>query len=295
MYGNSVLRFCILACILGSPVTAYCADVQLVANVGFENGDFPEGWEFGSQHGGTGTIVLDPSGEVPGSTKGYRATYPVASGGVYTWLVLNIGSYQTRDVAIDFWAKMPSDVKHGLKFLKVFGKSSPEGGYANATLGLDFTGIDNGSMFNVGYGDGTELSNDAQNIIRFDGSTREYYGRSFGTATVDTPQMKPFASSDWGTSWHHFKFRVKFNSGTSTANEIADGEFFVSIDDKIYVDAKNIFNRNPANDNIRSVEFGGWSQSGEAPFEVWYDSIVVTINGFYDQPQIPLNVTKAIE
>jgi hypothetical protein len=80
-----------------------------------------------------------------------------------------------------------------------------------------------------------------------------------GTAVVKTPQMSDLRSADWGTGWHHFRIHIKFNSGTTSQNEVPNGEFYLEIDGKVYADATGIHNRNPANGPINYIEFFGWA------------------------------------
>jgi hypothetical protein len=262
--------------------------------VNFEEEGFPSSWSIGSQSGGGHEIISDMSGIVPGSTRAFKASYPVPEGGQYVWMGIDVSDLKTKHVAVEFWARMPSTTKHGLKFVKVFGKRVGSN-TANATFGLDYTGIDYGSMYAINFGDGSSETNDAQNIIKFDGTNPEWVGRSRSVAIIETPQNSRWPSSAWGDDWHHFKLRVKFNSGTTKEDEVADGEFYVEIDGKVYVNAKNIFNRHYSNGDIASVEFGGWSQTGTSEFEVWYDNILVTADGFIDQPVMTNGVTKVID
>jgi hypothetical protein len=97
--------------------------------------------------------------------------------------------------------------------------------------------------------------------------------------------MSDFPSTAWGTGWHHFRMHIKFNSGTSSSNEVADGEYYLEIDGKVYVDATGFFNRNPQNGPIGYVGFFGWAQDDPQPFDVWYDNIVISTGGFASDPQ----------
>jgi hypothetical protein len=221
------------------------------------------GWSFGSQAGGNVAISTDTSLNYNGHSGSVVGSYPVATGNVYAWGDFSVASLHTEDIYIDFWAKMPA-AKQGLKFLKIFG-ANQGAGYANTTFSLDYTGYDFGAMYQVSFGDGTGLQNDTANVINFDGSSPSLIGRSYGLAAVSTPQMTRFASSQWGTSWHHFQMHVKFNSGTSSANEVNDGAYYVAIDDKVYVNATGLFNRNPSNGPIDYIELLGWSQNGSTP------------------------------
>ena len=69
-----------------------------------------------------------------------------------------------------------------------------------------------------------------------------------------------------------------------TCNRFADGEIFVRIDGKVYLDAKGVYNRHPSNPPIERVEILGWAQSGTTPFELWYDNIEIAVGGFGDSP-----------
>jgi hypothetical protein len=196
---------------------------------------------------------------------------------VYVWASYDLSDLDTRDLWVEFRAKMPG-AKQGLKFLKIFGQD--QNGYANTTFGLDYTGVDFGSMYQVSFGDGSGTSNDTANVINFNGEYPEWIGRSFGTASVLTPQNQIWASSNWGTEWHHFRIHVKFNSGTSAADEVADGEYYVEIDGTVYVDAQGLFNRHWSNGPIDRVELFGWAQNGSQPFEIWYDDVRLSTGGF---------------
>lgn len=186
---------------------------------------------------------------------------------------------------------MPA-VKQGLKFLKIFGQSPVNGNYANTTFALDYTGGDPGSMYQVSFGDGSTVGNDTGNVINFDGTYPAWIGRSYGKAVLSTPQKASFGSVKWGTSWHHFQMRVKFNSGTTSANEVNDGAYYVAIDGNVYVNATGLFNRNPSNGPIDRVELFGWSQNGASPFEIWYDNVKISTGGFMNPstPMAPANI-----
>jgi hypothetical protein len=235
------------------------------------------GWLFGAQLGGAVSVSTDTGNNYAGSFGSLKGSYPVATGDVYVWGVYDISILATRDVYIDCWAKMPA-AKQGLKFIKIFGADT--GGVANTTFGLDYTGGDQGSMYQVSFGDGSSTYNDTQNAINFDSTSPEWVGRSYGTATVLTPQHQRWASANWGSGWHHFRVRAKFNSGTTAANEVADGAYYVEIDGVVYVDAQGVFNRHYSNGPIDRVELFGWAQNGNAPFEVWYDNVKITTGGF---------------
>ena len=163
-------------------------------------------------------------------------------GGQFVIANYNVTSLRAEDVYIEFWAKMPG-AKEGCKFLKIFGDRSD--GNANTTISTNYTGGDWGAIDQVSFGDGTTRRNDSQNSINLSGQDPQSIGRSYGKATVSTPQMSTFSSQDWGTAWHHFRVHVKFNSGTTPQNEVADGEYYLEIDGKVYVDATGLLQPKP--------------------------------------------------
>ena len=251
------------------------------------------GWGFGSMRGGVisvqPTTGPDPS---TGTVYALEGSYPIPGlGGQYIWADYSVASLNTEDLYIEFWAKMPG-VKEGCKFLKILGQNPNfSNNYADTTFALDYTGADYGALRQVSFGDGKTLSNDSQNVINLNGTNPQWIGRSYGEASVQTPQMSTFASADWGTGWHHFRIHVKFNSGTTSQNEIPDGEYYLEIDGKVYVNATGLYNRNPANGPIDRVEFFGWAQSEPQPFQIWYSGIRISTGGFVTSP-IPMPPTS---
>jgi hypothetical protein len=247
------------------------------------------GWAIGAQNGGSVGVesTMGPNGTIVDALEG---VYPAGDANQAAWASYNISSLHTEDVYIEFWAKMPA-AKGGLKFVKIFGDRS-NANYANTTFGPDYTGIQPGALLQVLFGDGTTVTNDGQNSIRLDGSDPRYIGRSYGTAVVQTPQMSGFSAAAWGTGWHHFLIHVKFNSGTTAQNQVPDGEIFLEIDGKVYVDATGLYNRNPANGPIDVVELFGWAQNNPQPFQVWFDDVRISTGGFMTQslPNPPSNV-----
>lgn len=242
------------------------------------------GWVFGSQDGGT---LSDSSMTSPTAASAtvfaMNATYPAPGGGqVFAWADYSVASLNTEDLYIEFWAQMPQ-AKEGCKFFKIFGQGQP-GSRADMTFGTDYTGADYGAIREVMFGDGSTLANDGENVVMLDGSGPSWIGRSYGIASVQTPQMATFASGNWGTSWHHFRIHVKFNSGTTSSNEVANGEIYLEIDGKVYVDATGLYDRNVANAPIDHIEFFGWAQKDPSAFQVAFDDVRVSTGGFMDTP-----------
>jgi len=260
----------------------------------------PPGWTFSTMRGGSLGLETTASPVLTGvSVDALEGSYPVPGpGGQFILVNYNIASLKTEDVYIEFWARMPG-AKEGCKFLKIFGERTMVGGAqsnANTTIGTNYTGGDYGAIVYVEFGDGTTSRNDSQNAIRLDGQYPQWVGRSYGTARVLTPQMSTFSSQDWGTTWHHFRIHIKFNSGTTPQNEVPDGEYYLEIDGKVYVDATGVYNRNPVNGPINTIEFFGWAQKDPEAFQLWYDDIRISTGGFLSQPlpDPPANVGASL-
>lgn len=252
-----------VAAVVGSPTVSITeSGIEILPT------DWPSWHNIGSVNGGT--VSTPEANRVVGN-------YPIPTGGDYVFAIYRFDE-DYEEIFIEFDAKMPN-VKHGLKFMKVFGQD--DAGKANCTFGLNYTGIDNGSFDSIAFGDGTSVNNDTQSIIKLDGtSNAAQLGRNFGAATILTPQSAPFPSSAWGTDWHSFKMSVKFNSGTTSGNETNDGKFYLEIDGDIYVNATDIWNRHYTNPPILQLGLFGWSQSGLSAFDVEYRDVVISTGGF---------------
>lgn len=271
------------------------SSVIVLLDEDFESGTVKSvpGWGIGNQGGGVVVVSQDPVEQISkDSRSALKATYPVGNGNIYGWASFDMTPYKTDEVFVEFSAKMPN-AKQGLKFLKIFGSKGTNGsGYANTTFALDYTGVatGKGTLGQIGFGDGTSIENDTQNVISFTGSNPSWIGRSFGVATVLTPEKKAFTAAEWGTEWHRFRFKVKFNSVVKNANgtftEINDGEYYVEIDGREYVNAKGLLNRHSLNGPISKVALLDWSQNIDTSFDIWYDNIIISLGGF--APRRPL-------
>jgi hypothetical protein len=217
-----------------------------------------------------------------------RMNYPYrdfGAGGIVNSLHFDVPD-GIKELYVRFRAKMPN-AKHGLKFLKVFGRNATGGAntVANTTFALDYTGANNGSMLMVGFGDGSTQSNDTQNVMKLNGADPNQLGRAFGVGANVVSAGNFFLSSEWGTEWHTFRFKIKFNDGTTEENEINNGEILVNIDGVDYAHATGLFNRHYTNGDIHYLSFGDWSQGsvgGSPAFEIYYDDIFISRNGFYE-------------
>jgi len=245
----------------------------------------PQGWTIGAQRGGSIGVQQTSSPDSTGTIDVLEGTYPnPPSGGQYMWADYSVADLNTEDVYIEFWAKMPSQYKGGCKFVKVFGQRTAAGYSADSTIATNYQGGDFGAIMQISFGDGTALGNDSQNVINLNGANPQWMGRSYGTAMVKTPQMSAFSSTDWGTTWHHFRIHIKFNSGTTPQNEVPDGQYYLEIDGKVYADATGVYNRNPADLPISYIEFFGWAQKDPHPFQLSYDDIRISTGGFMSTP-----------
>lgn len=241
------------------------------------------GWNFWLQPGGSLGIVETTSPEGTGIIDAMEGSYPApaTSGGSYVGAAYNVSTLKTEDLYIEFWAKMPG-VKEGCKFVKIFGVRS-NNTYADTTFATDYTGADYGALRQVSFGDGGGPVNDSQDVIDLTG-LHSYLGTQPSTAVINTPQKSTFSSTDWGASWHHFRIHVKFNSISASGAKVPDGEYYLEIDGKVYVDATGLYNRNPVDGPIAKVAFFGWAQTEPQPFQLWYDDIRISTGGFMSSP-----------
>ncbi|MHB1541014.1 MAG: hypothetical protein ACYCV6_09500 [Steroidobacteraceae bacterium] len=241
------------------------------------------GWSIGAQNGGA-VGVQATTGPTGSTVDALVGDYPLpGTGADYIWANYSVASLNTEDVYIEFWARMPA-AKEGCKFVKIFGQNLVQGSYANTTIATNYTGVDYGALWQVAFGDGTSVANDDQNVINLNGTNPQWIGRSYGTAVVQTPQDSLFSSADWGAGWHHFLIHVKFNSGTTAQNEVPNGEYFLEVDGKVYVDATGLYNRNPADGPIDHIGFFGWAQGDPSAFQLDYYDIRISTGGFMDTP-----------
>ncbi|HEX4267598.1 MAG TPA: hypothetical protein VHY36_06915 [Steroidobacteraceae bacterium] len=257
----------------------------------------PPGWSFATVKGASLGVETSASPTMTGGdVNALEGSYPVpGAGSQFIMVDYNLASLQTEDIYIEFWAKMPG-AKGGCKFVKIFGDRPTANNFADMTFFTNYNGGDYGSINEVIFGDGSILPNDGQHGINLNGNKPQGIGRSYGRANVLTPQMSAFTSADWGTQWHHFRIHVKFNSGTTATNEVPDGEVYLEIDGKVYVDATGLYNRNPANPPIHNIELFGWAQQDPQPFQLWYDDVRISTGGFLSEPlpDPPANVAASM-
>lgn len=230
-------------------------------------------WGEGAQNGATTEIIGDA----------YRINYPTTTGGVYQWFELLFPDADVEsDVYIQFQARFPLAARGGSKFCKVFSTHDVGDGYCNTTFGL--TGDANDTvMSQISFGDGAGASNqnDVGNVINLDGTYPEWSGRSYGvTASISTPQNSVFGASEWGTTWHTFKIRCKWNSG-HVGTEVADGAYYVEIDGDVYVNATGLFNSHPTNTKaIDYISFGNYAGGDQPPYSMEFKDIKISKGGF---------------
>lgn len=242
------------------------------------------GWMFWGKNGGSIGVQPTTSPDGVGTVDALEGSYPAPAynGGNYVGATYDVSGLHMEDVYIEFWAKMPG-VKEGCKFVKIFGDYTAATGTADTTIYTDYTGAQYGAIRQIAYGDGTTILNDSQRVINLAGKGTNI-GRSADTAIVKTPQESWFTAADWGNDWHHFRIHVKFNSGTTSQNEVPDGEYYLEVDGKVYADATGLYNRNPANRPINRIDFFGWAQKETQPFQLWYYDIRISTGGFMSTP-----------
>lgn len=241
------------------------------------------GWNIGSISGGKMDIVTDRALTVGNSAGALRAYYPITTGAVYNWATFDLTKYNTREVYVEFDAKMPGATE-SIKFFKIFGQNK-DGQYANTTFGISGDPGRKGSLTYIGFGDGTDTGNDVNNVINLNGEYPNWIGRSYGKASLYTVG-RDFHYTQWGTGWHHFKIRAKFNTATydyaakKCISEVNDGAYSLEIDGVKYVEATGLYNRHCSNLPIEKINFFDWGDGSSSAFTVWLDNVKISTGGF---------------
>lgn len=204
-----------------------------------------------------------------------KGIWPNGGGTPYTDMGILAGDYQ--EIYVEFEARYPGTV-HGNKFCKLFGSSAGTG-YANMTAGPNYSA--NQSFDRISFGDGTTVSQDTTHQIRLDGTTdANDMGRGWATSNINTPNGE-FIATDWGTDWHTFRMYFKYNTGTTSGNEVANAAAYLDIDGVLYCDAGGFFNRNPNNSQYASaIGLFGYLQGNSVDIELNYDNVKLTVGGF---------------
>lgn len=188
-----------------------------------------------------------------------------------------------QQVYLEYEAKMPNS-KWGMKFLKTFGERSttvtPDDTYSNTTIGLDYTGVDYGSLYAISFGDGSTLDNDTASVIQVAGGVQASLGARNTSAVISCPKGSAFSSTDWGTGWHKFRIMIKFSSGTSSETDTPDGEYYLEIDDEVYVIASGLFNRSWQSLPMSYLELGGYTQGSNPAFDMSFRNLIISTGGF---------------
>lgn len=217
------------------------------------------------------------------------------AGNTFGYLRLDVSALNTQDIYLDFWAKMTP--RGGLKFLKLFGSGSTD--FPHTTFQPDWNSgnlsapnAGSGRMGNVTFGDGSSPQLDNNNIINFDcvnkttNSPSAGYsnvvgaGRSGSTATILTPQAAAWNGWDDG-NFHHFRVRVKYNTGTSAGTEVKDGAYFVEIDGLVYCDATGLFNRHYSDGQYHKfIDWFGYAQNNNYAMDISVANIKAATSGW---------------
>lgn len=220
-------------------------------------------WDVGA-FGECVTVIED------GWVKQFWPASPLGPSAGSNWINFNFPP-NTRKIGFTFWTKMP-DPGIALKFCKLFGikHPAPEGrGYANSTFQMS----GGGTMFSVSYGDGSELDNDAGQVVLFDGDSSNT-GRS--RFLPGFQMLAPMSGVNNGTFNfadglpHFMEIVYAQNSGTSIENEVNDGEIFVRIDGNVHVDAKGLFNKYALNDFLEYISLGNYAQGNPTDAYVYF-------------------------
>lgn len=201
------------------------------------------------------------------------ATYPVpAFGANFCWATF-FPPPNTKEIRATFKVKFTPG--RPVKFFKVHGQDTS--GYANCTFQVAGDGV----MEQISFGDGSTTGNDVAQVIRLDGSHKEYAGRSYpSTAVIETPQNQSFDFND-GLE-HEVEAYVRFNDGTSSGNEVPNGAFYLKIDGLVYVRATGLFNRHYSNQPIGRIEWFGYVNtdlSESTGFTLSLDDVDIFLGG----------------
>ncbi len=151
----------------------------------------------------------------------------------------------------------------GAKFIKLFGEMPANvwNNYSNTTIPMTY---EHGAIEGVFYGPGMSLANDTVCKASFNLPINECGGNvEKSSSGFPVPE-----DEDWHTFEAYFKMNTDNNS---------DGEYRVWFDGQEYYHITGVKNRHNENiRNWRTMSLGDWCQGFEAPFEVWYDNVVVS-------------------
>ncbi|QNK60129.1 cadherin-like beta sandwich domain-containing protein [Paenibacillus sp. PAMC21692] len=226
--------------------------------------DSPRNHGWGEVHS---AVVIDPVGGKNGS---HAAKVQYTTPEQVVMLRNDVSNYDLNQVFVSFDFKLDSPVdndpstKGGSKFLKLFGKDglNPNGadGVANTTFGLEYT---TNKLIEVSYGKGTDLNNDTQTTIGYNGNHIDSLVNIRYSTDTFVPQTN---------QWHSFKAFMKYNS-----NGNRDGEYIVWIDGELRLYATNVTNRNVLNsDEFKYVSLGDYSRvNADHPWNLWYDNVQI--------------------
>lgn len=255
-----------------TPASVVLADVDFKGSYPPASTHANTNWSSTAFNGSSVGVVDDAAAP---NLKAVKAMYPISgAGSTFVDFDFNMSALGIYDVYIEFKVKMGT-VAGALKLLKVF---SVNGGsdYANFTMQPDWNSA--GFMKQIAFGDGTGTENDSGNVVRFDGTNPSWAGRSYpSTALISAPQ-----AAGWNITagYQTVKVHLKFNSGTTALNEVADGEIYVEVDGDVYMNATGLFNRHYSNGQIDRIGFFGYSQNNAAALDTYLTDIVISTGGF---------------
>jgi len=204
--------------------------------------------------------------------------------GILSGLYFNAPSLALQDFYVEFKAKFQNGLG-ACKFFKVGGINGNQN-YANFTMQLEWFNPQapypqTAFISRIGFGDGAGTENDGNNVVEFVNTNPSWIGSRNYPYTVNDPNtsVTRTRNSNWvpvvGTVYD-FKVRIRYNSGTTALNEIADGIISVEIDGVEAVTASNMFNRHYTNGFLDKLDFFDWSQNNPTSFTLRYSSFKVS-------------------
>lgn len=157
----------------------------------------------------------------------------------------------------------------GCKFVKFFGQRIGDN-YANCTFQQIY---ESGSMNGPMSGNGTGISGDAE----------QYWWYWSPTTNNGTVLKYSSAYQIPDDKWHTFQVYAKMNNDGK-----ADGEYRIWIDGKEWYHVTGVTMRNSGNiRNFERIGFGEYGRGMTAPFQMWYDDIVISDQYIPDGPVAP--------
>jgi hypothetical protein len=191
-----------------------------------------------------------------------RCSYNGSNTGPYQ-LRKNLPTQGLREYWIAFDTRQ-SVVTVTSKLMKFFGIRTNGGAtYSNNTWNAGY----GGGFAGVMYGNGTSGGNDATCVMK-------YINANIDARSTENVVYRKLQDLVPTTAWRRFKFHWKQNSSAA----IADGEVQVYIDDVLWMDIRNLFNRGDDSSGYEYFTVGDYTQTN-TPFNFDVKNLVLSFDG----------------